>query len=242
MVLATRSVLYIFTIITAIHDLHSIDTFGYDSSEMPSWLNGQGSRKPLIVVIGRNYQSRSSDEIVQVYSSSIEYEDSNRNYRFDKVKTANNIYDTLLGGKTNDDSNNMLRDGQVDENSEEQIEKEIMIADALRSRCQAIVECEEKCPDDEPKKKPKKKNSCSESNDECDATTEKCSESCETPKPKQEKYCPKSCKAVFDHLINCPPPGNRKKKKENKKKKGCGPATGKTMPPNWKTGSEDECD
>uniref|UniRef100_A0A2A4K6F9 Uncharacterized protein n=1 Tax=Heliothis virescens TaxID=7102 RepID=A0A2A4K6F9_HELVI len=198
------------------------------------------SRKPLIVVIGAPHHSRSSDYEIQVYSSSSteSNDDSNRNYRFDKLKTADTIYNTLLG-KPQDDYINILRDGQAEEDSEEQLQKEMMIADALRSRCQAIVRCEEKCPEDEPKPQ----NECSVSDDECDATTEKCSESCETPKPKQEKYCPKSCKAIFDHLINCPPPGNEKKKNNNNKKKNqCGPATGKTMPPNWNTGSNDECD
>lgn len=102
-----------------------------------------------------------------------------------------------------------------------------MITNALRSRCEAIVKCEEKC-----QKVENKNKSCS------DSDPNSCNESslATTPKP----YCPKSCKAVFDHLINCPPPANKKKKKEQKKnrenkKKGC--ATGKTLPPSWKQGN-----
>lgn len=85
------------------------------------------------------------------------------------------------------------------DNEEDRIAQEILIENALRSRCQAIVQCEEKCS----------------------------VESEEKPK----KFCQKSCKAVFDHLLNCPPQGNQKK--EKKKKDKCGPATGKTCPPSW---------
>ncbi|XP_026743372.1 uncharacterized protein LOC113505064 [Trichoplusia ni] len=41
-----------------------------------------------------------------------------------------------------------------------------------------------------------------------------CTEKCSAENTLRKRYCQKSCKAVFDHLVKCPPPGNEKKKKK----------------------------
>ncbi|XP_022828721.1 uncharacterized protein LOC111358069 isoform X2 [Spodoptera litura] len=180
------------------------------------------SPNPLIVYLNPTDQADIFyDEQEQPVQSIEDDEHFNFDHNSAKLQSANSLFNALIAN-----FRNPLRD--ADSNVLEiRKEKEIMISNALRSRCEAIVKCEEKCGKTE-----KKSNACSDSNsnfcNEDSAPT--------TPKP----YCPKSCKAVFDHLINCPPPGNKKKKEQKKKeqkrkekkKKGC--ATGKTLPPSWK--------
>ncbi|KAH9635641.1 hypothetical protein HF086_001432 [Spodoptera exigua] len=105
-----------------------------------------------------------------------------------------------------------------------------MISNALRSRCEAIIRCEEKCA------KPETKNE----NSTCSGIDSKfCEEDSGMATPKSN--CPERCKAIFDHLINCPQLVTSKNKKEQKKKKGkkkkvCGLSTKKSLPASWKMG------
>ncbi|XP_022828722.1 uncharacterized protein LOC111358069 isoform X3 [Spodoptera litura] len=113
-----------------------------------------------------------------------------------KARVFNDIDNILINENYHNLLYNLMRNSKHPENNEVNEVEEILIEEALRARCQKKIKCENKCPQSEERK------------------------------PKKERYCQKSCKAVYDDLLNCPPSNKKPKNKQNKKR-------GKTLPPSW---------
>ncbi|PZC76138.1 hypothetical protein B5X24_HaOG205109 [Helicoverpa armigera] len=184
MVLRTRSVLFIL-IITAIHGLQS---------KSVKLKPEKDREKTLIVLVDNDKSSESINDEKNYYRSD----------ELDPISDTNaldNINNALVKANYQTVLYDILRSDRRPNNEEEREAQEILIEQALRSRCQQKVQCEEKCSRSQERK------------------------------PKKERYCQKSCKAVYDDLIKCPPKGNKKKNNKNRDK--CG-KKGKTCPPSWK--------
>ncbi|KAF9405736.1 hypothetical protein HW555_013646, partial [Spodoptera exigua] len=155
-------------------------TSGYSIQRSPydfiSELMETASPDSLIVYISPTDQTDTffdEQEQQNAPSQSIEEEHLNFDHKTAKLESSNNDGDSR--------------------NPEIQKEKELMISNALRSRCEAIIRCEEKCA------KPETKNE----NSTCSGIDSKfCEEDSGMATPKSN--CPERCKAIFDHLINCP--------------------------------------